>query len=322
VRNRLASLALVAFAAFVVGAQVAPASAASSGLAYDSVTKFAPGGDTSSFAPGAFQSDFQAASQVQAPSEGHGMFSGIGKAVAGAESAMRMLKTGTAERHYVAGAKERTDSLAAQSATILDCSARTLTTLDLAKKTYRVVSLDATSQPGAPGARGNPGPTPTDDGSKVAVALTNRSLGPKNVDGTPTNGYDSNVQMTVTKPGGEPHSFDMDMVAYYSGYAQPAPTCPRSPYATPGAAQSAAMLASYGLLQRALRTPGGDPRFSVTTNGPSAPRGKLSLFDLVTMKQQAQDRAGFTIVSERGNVRSVSETDPVFSVPPGYALLP
>ena len=314
-RNRLA---LIAVAALVAGAQIAPAGAASSGLAFDSVSKFSAGGDPASFQPGSFESDFQTASQP-APAQSHGgMFGGLANSLGGMNAMMHMMQAGTAERHYVAGSKERTDELASQSASIVDCAARTLTTLDLAKRTYRITSLDATPAP----YHGNNGPSPvaTDDGTKVALTLTNKSLGSKTIEGLPTNGYNSHVQMTMTKPGQGPQTTDMNMLAYYSAYAQPEPVCPRPTYT---ATSGPPMMAGYSFLQRALHASNGDSRFSVNASGPALPSGKLSLFDLVTMGGQGQAQGhGMAIVSERGHVRAVSDNDPAFSVPAGFTKLP
>jgi hypothetical protein len=317
VSNRLA---LIVVAALVAGAPTAPAGAASTGLAYDSVSKFSPGGDPSSFAPGSFQSDFQTASQP-VPAQSHGgLFGGIANAVGGMNSMMRMMQTGTAERHYVAGSKERTDSLSTQTATIVDCAARTLTTLDLAKRTYRVVSLDATPEPVTHTNHAAPGPMATDDGSKVALTLTSKSLGPKTIESIPTNGYDSNVQMTVTKPGQAPQTMDLNMLAYYSAFAQPEPVCPRPSYLA--MAGGPPMMAGFGFLQRALHAPNGDSRFTVNASGPALPSGKLSLFDVMTMQGQAQGRGGMVMIAERGHVRPVNDNDAVFSVPSDFTKLP
>ncbi len=309
--------ALIAVAALVAGAQIAPAGAVPTGLAYDSVSKFSPGGDPSSFQPGSFQSDFQAASQPAPAQSQGGMFGHLAGAMGNMGAMMHMMQSGTAERHYVAGSKERTDELATQTATIVDCAARTLTTLDLAKKTYTVVSLDATPGPVTHVQHG-PNPAATDDGSKVALTLTSKNLGPKTIESLPTNGYNSNVQMTVTKPSGETHTMDMNMIAYYSAYAQPAPICPRPTFT--GFGGGPPMLAGFGFLQRALQSHG-DSRFSVNASGPALPSGKLSLFDVVTMQGQGQGHGGIVVVSERGNVHEVSDNDPAFSVPAGFTRL-
>ena len=64
-----------------------------------------------------------------------------------AQSAQQMMQTGLAEKHYVAGSKERTDEVVMQTATITDCVARTITTLNFRDKTYRVVSMDQPKRP-------------------------------------------------------------------------------------------------------------------------------------------------------------------------------
>jgi hypothetical protein len=276
------------------------------------------GTDPSSLQPGSFDADFKAASEVKM-SEGGGM---LGKLRAASENAMAMMKNGTAERHYIAGNKERTDQIAAQTATILDCAARTLTTLDLKNKTYKVESLDHPAGPGGPPTTGSsrPAPTATDDGSKVAIALTTKSLGPKQLSGENANGYSSDMKTTLTKANGESNTNDMLVTAYYSGTSQPRVACPGSAYATTSAAvhapgpQAAPMMTSYAVAMRALRTPSGDPRFTVTSSGPALPVDKLPLWELVTF-QKGQN---FGILSERGNLHSVSDSDPVFSVPSDF----
>src|SRR5271170_931854 len=148
-------------------ATIVPAAAASPGIAYDSVTKFATGSDAASAQPGTFDADFQTASQPvqQQPARG-GLLGSLNAAMAQGLAAANMMKSGLAERHFVAGQRQRVDNLAAQTATILDCQARTLATLDLKNKTYKLVSLDAPQQP-IPTARGAAGPPQaiaTDDG--------------------------------------------------------------------------------------------------------------------------------------------------------------
>ncbi len=147
--------ALAATLAAVLAISVAAfqASAAPNGLAWDSVTKIAMNADPSTLQPGDFSADFAAASAVQTPQQsGGGFFAQMHQAMATAQSYQQMMQTGIAERHYIAGSKERTDNLAAQTATIVDCAARTITTLDLRRKTYRVTSMD---QPSAPSSSGS-----------------------------------------------------------------------------------------------------------------------------------------------------------------------
>ena len=131
----------VAIAIALLAGSALPACAAPGGLAWDSVSKLAMSADAGSLQPGSFSDDFAAASAPQ--QSGGGLF---GHMIP--QQALAMMHSGIAERHYVAGSKERTDQVAAQTATIVDCRARTITTLDLAKKTYRVTSMD---QPSASG---------------------------------------------------------------------------------------------------------------------------------------------------------------------------
>jgi hypothetical protein len=315
---------LIISAAIVVAfaAQLAPASAAN-GLAWDAVTKFVTS-DASSLQPGSFTVDFQAASQPP-PSHG-GMFAKMQNA---AEGAMASFKNGTAEHHYVAGSKTRIDMIALQTATIVDCSARTLTTLDLKNKTYRVTSLDHPSTPSSSsGGPSRPAPRPTDDGSKVAIAVTTKSLGPKQIDATNTNGYSADMKMTVTKPGQDPQTNDMTTTGYYTGTPMPYANC-HAPIDTGstshyggganGAQMGGSMLSSYATAMSALHDAKGNPRFTVSASGPSLPVGDLSLWDLVSFQGQGSTEGrSFSILMERGNVHPISDADPIFSVPSDF----
>jgi hypothetical protein len=300
-----------------------PAPAAGDGLAFDSVTRFVPGNDTPP-PPGNFASDFQTAANPPPAGDSPKLPFGLGKSMGQMQAAMAMFKTGTAERHYVAGKKYRVDHIALGTAEITDCAARTLTTLNLKDKTYTVVSLD---QPephgGGQGAPGKPGPAPSDDGSKVAVSLTTRALGEKNLDGTPATGYDSNFKTTVTKADGDTQSFDMETTAYYAAIAQPSEYCSQfsHPYGPSGPAGmgpggGAAAMAQYQTAMRALRDAKGNPRFTVTSTGPSLPAGKLALYELVEMK--GEHGGSFDMLMERGDVHTIGETDPAFSVPADF----
>jgi hypothetical protein len=311
----LTLLTIVTVVALAV--QTSPPASAAGGIAYDSVTKIVMGVDPSSQQPGTFDGDFKTASEVT-PAPTGGLF---GQTRAAAENAMNMMHNGTAERHYIAGSKDRTDNLAMQTATIVDCSARTLTTLNLKDKTYRVTSLDQPSSPSSStGGPSQPHPSATDDGSRFALAVTSRALGPKQIEGTNTNGYSSDVKMTVTKPGTSPSSYDMAVTAYYTGMPEPAAGCPSPFYASSVSRgpQAGAMMAGYAMAMRALRDAKGNPRITVSASGPALPLDKLSLWDLVTFSRGQN----LSILSERGNVRLITDTDPVFSIPSDFTKQP
>lgn len=292
-----------------------PGGASAEGLAFDSVMKFQQGGDGPP-QPGNFSSDFEAASTPQEPAK-RGPF-GLGAAMAQAQATMSMFKTGIAERHYVAGWKTRTDHIALNTAEILDCSARTLTTLDLAAKTYSVESLDHPYQPSrAPSGPSAPRTVGTDDGTKMTIALTTRALGTRTIENLSTSGYSSDVKTTVTKPGSDPQSFDMNTIAYFSTMNEPAATCPSiSSGGTPSAPGAGAM-AAYQSIMTALRNKT-NPRFSISESGPSLPAGKFALFEVVTMQGQGRQGGGFATLTERGDVHSISDNDPAFGIPPGF----
>ncbi len=67
---------------------------------------------------------------------------------------------------------------------------------------------------------------------------------------------------------------------------------------------------------QALAANGGDKRFSIKQSGPSLPLGRFSLFDAVTLNGKSGPGGSFE--NERGNLRSISATDPVFSVPSDF----
>jgi hypothetical protein len=314
VRISLACAALALAAA--ASGTLAPA--AGPGLAYDSVTRFQPAGQGSAPAPpGDFQADFQTASNPPSSSS-HAPF-GLGKMIAAAQNAAAMFKTGIAERHYVGTTKQRIDNVGLGTADITDCAGRTLTHMDLKAKTYSVTSLD---QPQASPAQSHnapaPGPAATDDGTKVALALTTRSLGAMKIENIATNGYDVNMKVTTTKPSGETSTFDSAMTAYYAAIPEPHLGCPE-PHVTQ-AGPGAGAMTSYAQMMRALRAQKGDPRFTVSSSGPPLPAGNLAMWQLVSLNGGNDARGGgsFQIEMERGDVHGIADSDPVFSVPADF----
>ena len=302
-------------------ATVVPAAAAAPGVAFDSVTKFAMGSSAVAAAqPGSFDADFQTASQPaqQPPSHG-GLFGGLNAAMAQGLAMANMMKSGLAERHYIAGQRQRVDNLTAQTATILDCQARTLATLDLKAKTYTLVSLDA-PQPPATG-RGNAAPqaTATDDGSKIAMTIVNQQLGPRQIGSDQTDGYRSDITMTVSKPGSQDVTTQMTTTEYLTKASDYKLTCSSLSSNVPG--PGAAAMSQYELAQRAMAM--NNPRFTVTSTGPALPAGRFSLYTSVTMAGSGTaggngGPAGFASIIERGHERAIGDDDPVFTIPPDF----
>lgn len=278
--------------------------------------KMVPNADPTSLQPGDFNSDYAAASAVQMPDQGGGgLFNQMKHAMAQAKSAQQMMQTGIAQRHYVAGSKDRVDDLWAQTATISDCAARTTTTLDLRRKTYRIVSWDQPSGASSAGGGSND-QRGSDDNTHVAVSVTNTALGSRVLSGQPTNGFRSDVVVTETKSSGESHTQNGNLLAYYSSYANPIADClAAGVMAESGAAQGAAMMGGYARIMRALAAAGASSRFSIKQSGPPIPLGKLAMWNAMTFSAQGHD---ISITTENGNVRAIGANDAVFSVPSNF----
>lgn len=293
--------------------------AATSGFAWDSVTKLVRDADPASLQPGSFDADYTAAAaaQTQPQQSGGSLAAKIKQAMAMGQNVRQMMETGLAERHYVAGSKERTDQVAEQTATIVDCSARTITSLDLRAKTYRVESLDAASSSSSGESGGGPQPRATDDNSRFAITITNAALGAKQVAGQPTNGFRSDVTFTQTRASGESVSGSANLIGYYTSRLNPALDCARGAGGGSHGPQRQ-MMAGYMRLMRALSSNGSDPRFTVKYTGPILPAGNLSMYDAVTFTGGNSRAAGATFVTERGNLRPIDDNDPVFSVPSDF----
>jgi hypothetical protein len=104
------------------------------------------------------------------------------------------------------------------------------------------------------------------------------------------------------------------LLGYYSTYADPSGTCSHIGAGMAGGARGMEMMAGYGRLMRALAT-SGDPRLRITQSGPPLPLGKLAMYSAMTFTAQTRQ---VTMVTERGNVRPIPDSDPIFSVPSGF----
>jgi hypothetical protein len=308
-------------------ATVIPAAAAPSpGIAYDSVTKFVMGGDAQSTQPGTFETDFQTASQPVQQPKGGGLFGGLSASLAQGMAGMSMFKNGLAERHYIAPPRERTDNPAAQTATILDCQARTLATLNLKNKTYTLVSIDAPQKPVAGGSRGGaPQGVPTDDGTRIAINVTNQALGKRQIGPDLADGYKSNMTMTVTKADGTSSTSQIVKTDYLIDFADYTLTCKSLAQNVPGPGSAA--MAQYAMAQRAMATK--NSRFSMTSSGPAIPANRFPLFTMTTMggsgaaagsggPSGAPAGGSFASIMERGHERAITSDDPIFSIPADF----
>ncbi len=317
--HRLLRIVALGVVALVYAAPLGTA-ASPGGWAWDSVSKLAQNSGSAVIYPGDFDGDFSVAAQVSPPPDtGGGLMGKLKQVMATGASMTALMENGVAQHHYVAGTKERTDNIAFQTATIVDCAARTVTTLDLAKKTYHVASMDAGS--GSSGSGGAPG-KPGGDGTKIAISVSNTSLGPLQVSGEPTHGFSSHVKVTETKPSGESNTQTADVVSYFAGFSNPVPQCARfggavlSSQSGMQGGQGLAIIAGASRLMNELSSSGADQRFSVEQSGPPMPLGHFSMFDVVSITGSAGHNVNF--VTERGHVRSIDPADPIFSVPADF----
>ncbi len=321
------TVALVALLALCFGFAVTAApSDAATGLAWDQVTKFSMDGTEP--VPN-FAQDWQTAAQPAPQQQQHGgMFGSMSGQINAAMAMAQSMKTGMAERHFVAGNLSRTDNIAAQTATIIDCNARTIAYLDLAKKTYRVVPMDepATApHPGSGRPEGSHSPM-QDDGTRFKIAYASQALGPKPIDGVSTDGYKAAMTITITKSDGSSQTMQTNLTQYVSNYGQPTQSCPAGRMAMAGMSGMAGPMAAMAsnanmthMINEAMRTPSGDQRFTMTSTGPPLPTGRLDIFSAYQFQGQNSQGRGFATIIERGNVHPVSDTDKaIFGIPPDF----
>lgn len=311
--------------ALAVGADRS-AQAGQSNLAYDELTKFLRA-DQPTPVPGSFTTEFQAAVAAE---EHHGLFGGIKNMVDAAKNAMNMFTTGIPSRHAYLNGWERTDDLGAQTATIMKPDRHQMITLNLAKKTYRIVdtSVQAPTEtpppyqpPSNPQA---PQPSPQPGTGKLDISVSSSSLGQKTVENVSTTGYSQDFKVTETLSTGSCHdgSFETSMIEYISDYPEPqlAPSGAKPPKMTGGMPPPAAMMGVR---------PGCKP--TTTTHhsgGATPPSGRLAMWTFLTLKgnvqsNQGQAGGGFSTLIERGNVRTLGAGDAsLFEVPPDFTKEP
>ena len=322
---------VVALAGIVLAAK--PAHAAGGGLAYDEVTKMVITSqdngppEAGSYANGSFGADFQAAVNAGGPTkEHHGMFAAVQNAISMGEQAMNQIKVGMPSTHYYLNGWERTDDPGKQTATIYRGDLRQTIHLDLAKKTYYIETPDEkTVEEGTPppmtGPRGTPPPSQPGT-AKMTISATSAALGPKTLDGQPTNGYKQTFKLTVTNATGSCSngSFGTSITEFISQYPEPSVSTPSGKVVTKKSVFDP---------QRMSVKPGCKPTVTANTKmGPLPPSGMLALWMYMNMngsmysQQQPQNvpaGSGFGFLTERGNVRTLGPSDAsLFQVPAGF----
>jgi hypothetical protein len=172
-----------------------------------------------------------------------------------------------------------------------------------------------------------PQPSATDDGTKITMAITNEALGPRLIGSDQTDGYRSNINMTISKPGSRDFTTEMTTTEYVTKAPESRHFCGGFTSNSPG--PGAAVMSQYTMAQMAMAM--NSPRFKVTSSGPALPVGRFSLFTAITMGSPngAADSggtssgapAGFASIIERGHERPITDDDPIFTIPPDYTKI-
>ncbi len=308
----------VAAAAFLALHTAQNAGAASSGLAYDEVTRFATSAAApGTYANGSFDADFQAAagSSLQ---QGHGVF-GFVKTI---RSAMQVMRSGTAASYAYLDNMERDEDLANKTATIVMPDKNQVIHLSLANKTYWI----ATPQAGAPAMPAEqapaPGPQPPQKPpqpgtAKMVISVTNTSLGTMNLAGEQADGYQVTFKLEVTQATGscKNGSFSSTLTEFVSRYLQPRLTYPGQPAGVPHGAAEA-----LSHPEMAALSPGCRPTITARSNhGPTPPSGRLALWEAISFGSGAPQGGQAGVIVERGHVRELGDKDRgLFEIPAGF----
>jgi hypothetical protein len=310
----------VAAAAFLALHPAQNAGAASSGLAYDEVTRFA----TSAVAPGtyasgSFDADFQAAAGSSFQ-QGHGIF-GFVKTI---RSAVQVMRSGTAASYAYLDNMEREDDPANKTATIAMPDKNQVIHLNLANKTYWIATPQAGTPPMPAEQAPAPGPQqaqkpPQPGTAKMVISVTNTSLGTMSLAGEQADGYQTTFKLEVTQATGSCRngSFSSTLTEFISRYPEPRLTYPGHPVAMPHGAAEA-----FTHPEQAALSPGCRPTITARTNhGPTPPTGRLVLWEAISLASGAPQgqggQAGFVI--ERGHVRELGDKDRgLFEIPAGF----
>jgi hypothetical protein len=212
----------------------------------------------------------------------------------------------------------REDDPVAQTAVIHKCPQHQDIRLDLRKKTYQIIdtttgqveqpSGSASSEGGRSMGRAM-GPGTVD----MTVKNTAQNLGPKTLEGVPTQGYRTTFAMTMSNATGSCSNgeFGMLRVSYISGIGKPRPYCPL-----------ALAHAAPGPMGGGTASGGCKPTFhgSSTGSNPMADSDKLEMYDLRQFNGGQMGGQAPSLLTERGNVdwylRPQAET--LFAPPPDF----
>ena len=214
---------------------------------------------------------------------------------------------------------ERVDDLGAQTATIRKCEIAQVVHLDLAHRTYTIVTpeADVVQPAAAPQSHrvatiaASPAPPGT---AVVSLNSTTRALGTQRIEGQPAAAYNATTTFAMTQATGSCRngSSSFRSIEYVAPIARPpVNVCPVHGRPVPEA--PADMVAPSG---------GCRPTFTAHTSGPTIPPGRLSLYTFMQMNAAASatpapNASGIGFLTERGNLKTLGPADgaAVFSIP-------
>lgn len=323
----IAGLCFFALALSIVTATAAPPKYV--GLQYDEIARMVIAPATAP-PPGTFADAYQKiladapavdTSSTPAPRRGGlfgGLLSGIAGAEQGAEQAANQMQLslthGTLVRLAYYNGWVRTDNVVAKTATIDKCAQHQVIELDLARKTYKLIDTNGTAVPCVT-AQPAMGPPQRVNGAPGTVDLTITSnavnLGPKTLQGIPTNGSTDTTQMAMTNAIGSCSngSFGVENERYVSKIAVPRRFCPLPKGRAPTTPVN--MVVQGGC----------KPTMHGSSSGMYWMRSgdRLEMYTRMTMIS-GKSAGQFQTVTQRGNVLWLTkpQADALFSVPPGF----
>lgn len=323
----IAGVCFFALALSIVAAAAVPPKYV--GLQYDEIARMVIAPATAP-PPGTFADAYQkiladapavSANPTPAPRRGGlfgGLLSGIDNAAQQAEqagNAMQLsLADGTLVRLAYYNGWVRTDNVVAKTATIDKCAQHQAIELDLARRTYKLVDTNGTAAPcvTAQPAMGPPQRVNEAPGT-VDLTITSNAvnLGPKTLQGIPTNGATDTTQMAMTHATGSCSngSFGVENERYVSKIAVPRRFCPLPKGRTP--ATPVDMVVQGGC----------KPSMHGSSSGMYWMRAgdRLEMYTRMTMLS-GESAGRFQTVTQRGNVMWLTkpQADALFSVPAGF----
>ncbi len=318
------SAALLFVVVLVAGAGLTPVQAASSDISYNEIVKIVMGQSApapGSYKNGSFDADWQSAQPAKASSS-HGLFAAFNQM----KSALSSLSNGTPSTYYYLANMEREDDITGQTGTITLPDKAQYIHLNFANKTYWITSPN-TAQTYVPPVQQQPGPQgtmpPSQPGtSKVTITVSTTSLGSKNLGGVDTDGYQLTFKIVSSQATGSctNGTFQTTMTEFVSRYAEPSIHWPVSVTKLPHMA-----MPRNTNPETASFKPGCVPKATTRVHiGPTAPSGRLVMWELLTINGSAQAQqgamsGGFSTLIERGDVKDLSSGDSsLFGPPAGF----